>query len=727
MQGLISTERMLRLMLLLLALAAGLSQPGAPAPTLRDHPIESGEPPLYLDGDGWTASHHHAPGHPHPGPGPPPAAWAAPVAAVVPGDILTDLQRAGGPDPYFNSTWREPGFIETWNEGLWTYSMSFGTPVGTTQAFLLVFDGIRMGAMIHLNGHHLGNATDQFLRYTFPVGCAVLQCSATSAAASATATALRNNTLTVTFGAALEINTHGRYTYSAQIDWAPAMLTTANFPHQPNTFGFGIWKSVYLLPVTSAAIAHVVPHTFYAGGHPTSILSDTVHKGFEVRVLVELVCPTGGCSGAVSVLGGWPGAVAVTARVASVPAGTSNVTCVLSAAQTRNVKLWHPHGHGAQHRYPVTATFTPVTGGPPAVASRKMGFRHVALVTTNDTEPEVAATAASADGNGQLTMFFRVNGAPVFARGGNKIPMDLLDGRMSAAAHRRLVQSAVDANFNMLRVWGGGIWEPRAFWEACDELGVLLYTDLQFTDGSVAEGPIAPGPTPDPGGSTESIEVSEIEYQLKRTGHHPSIAMWDSCNECIRVSRHPPHGYVWDHGTLYETMVMPTVAAIDRSRPIWPGCPAPGWISGVDRLTSRPNGQRLRMGAGGPTSEPRPEPFPFPLEAHGPYFAGNGSVGMSQAVMPSGSAPQPAVTGAVNTPTAVPAWTGPGEIGWYRSEFGCVSWSSFESMSGQMPPDQWGMSTAAAKNRNWNASNVMMNAFGAQVRKTPSWANFSLL
>ena len=73
-----------------------------------------------------------------------------------------------------------------------------------------------------------------------------------------------------------------------------------------------------------------------------------------------------------------------------------------------------------------------------------------------------------------LSRYFRVNGAPLYARGGNKIPMDLLEGRMTAVGHRRLVQSAADAHFTMLRLWGGSIWEPRAFYDACDELGILL-------------------------------------------------------------------------------------------------------------------------------------------------------------------------------------------------------------------------------------------------------------
>ena len=64
----------------------------------------------------------------------------------------------------------------------------------------------------------------------------------------------------------------------------------------------------------------------------------------------------------------------------------------------------------------------------------------------------IVAKAPSQNGTGTLTMMFRVNGAATYARGGNKIPMELLDGRMTAVAHRRLVQSAAEGNFNMLRI-----------------------------------------------------------------------------------------------------------------------------------------------------------------------------------------------------------------------------------------------------------------------------------
>ena len=310
------------------------------------------------------------------------------------------------------------------------------------------------------------------------------------------------------------------------------------------TFGFGIGRSVYLLPLPagSAAITQFVPHTFYTGGHPTRLLNDTTHAGFEVRCQIDLHAAVAG-SGTVSVLGSWPGAARQSKRV-SLPAGASSVALVLDAAQTKAARLWHPNGQGDQVLYNITATFAP-DAGPVATTSRRLGFRHIALVTANDTDPSTHAALAAADGSGQHTMFFRVNGAALYARGANKIPMDLMDGRLTAGernhfaqttvlgwqrfhaggavseGHRRLVQSAAEAGFTVMRIWGGGIWEPRAFFDACDEYGVLLYADLM----------IAAKQNYSLGGRNYRVVVpAELEYQIKRLSHHASIALWDGCN-----------------------------------------------------------------------------------------------------------------------------------------------------------------------------------------------------
>ena len=74
----------------------------------------------------------------------------------------------------------------------------------------------------------------------------------------------------------------------------------------------------------------------------------------------------------------------------------------------------------------------------------------------------------------------RVNGAPMLARGANMIPMEELEGRLSGAAHRQLVKSAADGSMNTLRVWGGGMFLPDAFYDAADEFGIMIYHDMQY-------------------------------------------------------------------------------------------------------------------------------------------------------------------------------------------------------------------------------------------------------
>jgi hypothetical protein len=481
------------------------------------------------------------------------------------------------------------------------------------------------------------------------------------------------------------------------------------------------------LPPRSAAITQFAPYTFYAGDYPTALLSETSHAGFNISAVVDLLVVDvngNGLTGTVLVAGSWPGAVAVSKEV-TLSHGTSTVKLELDAGQTQRARLWQPNGHGNQTLYTITASFTCAAAASelsgaaaPSVTSRTIGFRHVVLVTTNDTDATARKAASEQNGSGQLGLFFRVNGAPMFARGGNKIPMELLDGRMTAEGHRRLVQSAAEGNFNMLRIWGGAIWEPRAFYDACDEFGILLYHDLQLGGKHLDY--------------NWNIIPAEVEYQVKRNAHHPSIAIWDGCNECHETSGLAP---TQDN---FTKIALTTVAKVDRSRPIWPSSPASGWDSGVDGLTTRPNGELLIMGVGAKPT--RQSGFPFLLEAHGPYsgfmrwsyYRGHSDY-ISDAVMGvaargpveegclglcglhsnslNGRNPATECQG-VCSPYVVPAWTGAGHAGTFTSEFGCNAWSSFESISATLPPDQWGMSTPASALRNWNVSNVIGTYFG---------------
>jgi len=169
------------------------------------------------------------------------------------------------------------------------------------------------------------------------------------------------------------------------------------------------------------------------------------------------------------------------------------VTLVLQAA-AKDILLWWPANLGEQPRYQVSASFTPagnaaqvpilsqaVMAGSvaaPIEAQRQIGFRYAVIVTGNDTDPEYVKASKDADGGSQAGMFFRVNGAAVYARGANMIPIEELEGRRNSSALRQMVASAVDGGFNILRVWGGGIFQDQPWYDACDELGILVYHDL---------------------------------------------------------------------------------------------------------------------------------------------------------------------------------------------------------------------------------------------------------
>ena len=158
---------------------------------------------------------------------------------------------------------------------------------------------------------------------------------------------------------------------------------------------------------------------------------------------------------------------------------------------------------------------------------------------------------------------------------------------------------------------------------------------------------------------------------MRRLSHHASIVVWDGCNEC--------QVYMGTDTAVYAEFVLAQVAAEDASRAVWPSCPALGWASGVDPLTSRPNGRNLTTPDGGAT-----------IEVHGPYQHGTGF---------------PAVNGAdalelfdANLPINVTpgAATGVGLPSVFASEFGMSVFSSFESMAPTLAEEHWGVHAGAA-------------------------------
>lgn len=612
---------------------------------LRDHPVV-GDAVTYLDNrggggsGGWTAAAAVTPDHP-----------PLIVPATVPGDLLSDLHAAGViGDPLYELNFKNASI---WHDHVWTYTTTFNTASHDLRGgdeLLLVFDGIKMGANISLNGQKLGQAEDQFLRYSFPLVASNLLRTGESAKEGA-------NTLDISFDSSACID--GRFmACTGGWDWAP--YTTTRAPDTgANTFTKGIWKSVYLVKVSSAAITHVVPQVRYDGAYPTTRLVDGQHSGFTVGVKVFLESP-GGTSGTVEVAGSWGGSNTTQVHLS---AGSNTAVTLELKAKASAMELWWPVGVGKQPLYDVTVTFTPATltaataTATPLEAVRRIGFRHFAVVTGNDTNPAYVQDSVGKEGTSTLGMWWRVNGAPVWSRGANMIPMEELEGRLSGPAHRQLVASAVGANMNTLRVWGGGIFLPDAFYDACDDLGVLVYHDMQYAQQ---------GHSP----KATKTQDAELRHQIRRLSAHPSIVMWDGCNECHVVMDQPTG--------IYATFVMTVVAEEDQSRAVWPSCPASGWTAGVDRLTSIPTGNNLETPAKGPV-----------FETHGPYQHGSGfpsvNGGGGSKVLPFDP----------DVPIDVQPYQGKNTgirfSNVFASEFGCVVMSSFESMSPTLDPAHWGV------------------------------------
>ncbi len=115
---------------------------------------------------------------------------------------------------------------------------------------------------------------------------------------------------------------------------------------------------------------------------------------------------------------------------------------------------------------------------------------------------------------------FVINGVPVFAKGGNWIPADSFPSRITKDRYRQLIKSVRDTNMNMLRVWGGGIYESDDFYDLCDELGILVWQDFMFACSMYP-------------GDREFLENvrQEAVDNVKRLRHHPSIVIWCGNNE----------------------------------------------------------------------------------------------------------------------------------------------------------------------------------------------------
>lgn len=177
-----------------------------------------------------------------------------------------------------------------------------------------------------------------------------------------------------------------------------------------------------------------------------------------------------------------------------------------------NPRRWMPHGWGDPTLYSFNAEIR-FNDRLVAAKTHRIGLRTVRLINTKDAHGE--------------SFYFEVNGIPMFAKGANYIPSDALLPAVTRDRYESLFRDIKDANMNLVRVWGGGIYEDDRFYDLADENGILIWQDFMFTC------------TPYPGDANFLARVEEeADYNIRRLRNHPSLAMWCGNNEILEAIKY---------------------------------------------------------------------------------------------------------------------------------------------------------------------------------------------
>ncbi len=221
--------------------------------------------------------------------------------------------------------------------------------------------------------------------------------------------------------------------------------------------------------------------------------------------------------------------------------------------EIKDPQLWWPNGMGAQPLYDLQLWLIARPGKVADEKKMRIGLRTLKL----DRHPDQWGESFQ----------FVVNGVPFFAKGANWIPADAFVTELTKKDYARLLNDAAKANMNMLRLWGGGIFEADCFYDICDELGICIWHDFMFACSAY---PVFEK------GFLENVR-QEIIDNVKKLRHHPSIALWCGNNEleCGLVgSEWNERAMSWlDYDKLFNQLIPETLREVDPERDYWPASP----------------------------------------------------------------------------------------------------------------------------------------------------------
>lgn len=454
-------------------------------------------------------------------------------AARVPGCVHLDLMSAGEiDDPYDRDNEDRLHWI---GETDWVYQRRFHVDAAVLKRdrVLLRCEGLDTLATITLNGRKLAATDNQYRAYEFDIkrrlkaGDNTLRIRFASAMKYVRRRAKRDRVLPAWGVGDYKLDGGGwvrKNPSNFGWDWGPMLVTC------------GIWRPISILAFDDARLGDIHLRQKHHGKRVTveaHVAAETAgpHKGkLQARVALSLRGER------------------VAQATAAVNRGKAEVSLAVDKPQR-----WWPRGMGDQPLYDVAVELLDEGGRVIDVRHKRIGLRTLELVREKDKWGE--------------SFHFACNGVPFFVKGANWIPADTFIPSLTENDYRDLIHSAADAHMNMLRVWGGGIYEQDWFYDLCDEMGLCVWQDFMFACGTY------------PGFDAEFRDNvrEEARDNVRRLRHHACLALWCGNNELeqgLVDDTWTDSAMSWtDYKKLFDTLLPGVVKEFDPDTTYWPSSP----------------------------------------------------------------------------------------------------------------------------------------------------------
>ena len=393
----------------------------------------------------------------------------------VPGDVNNTLLQNGKiPDPHYDTQARECYWVTSKE---WWYTREFSLPETASGNVDLCMLGVFGNTDIWLNDVYMGETKNSFRLHRFSVKKQIRKDS---------------NVLLIRFRSIDRLMGGPRLDELAGWKERRAFLRMPQFsfgwdwalPLPPIGFGGNVWLEVD----NDSRLMDVSVQTYISGRVDFSfeVINTAREKCYDISV----------------VLSGYGNDIKRTVSRNSFKSYIS--------LQLENPQLWFPNGYGEQPLYNYCVKLI-VDGQVIDTVCGKIGLRESKIVEEPFTE----------DASPGYSFRIELNGNCVFCKGGNWIPLHLWPGIIKPEDYEYYIRKAKEAGFNMLRVWGGGIYEHDRFYDLCDECGIMVWEDFMFAGACY------------PVDMLREEIISEADYQIRRLRNHSCIVLWCGCNEDI--------------------------------------------------------------------------------------------------------------------------------------------------------------------------------------------------